>query len=95
MSGLDGVIAAETTLSDVDGEAGRLIIRGRSLDELVAGYRYEDVLALLWETLFPECNGTNLLAGALGEARARVFDHLSDMMGDTRYAVGISDIGIR
>lgn len=76
MSGLDGVIAAETTLSDVDGEAGRLIIRGRSLDELVAGYRYEDVLALLWETLFPECNGTNLLAGALGEARARVFDHL-------------------
>lgn len=76
MSGLDGVIAAETALSDVDGEAGRLIIRGRSLDELVVGYRYEDVLALLWETLFPECNGTNPLAGALGEARAHVFDHL-------------------
>ncbi|HEV2271757.1 MAG TPA: citrate synthase/methylcitrate synthase [Steroidobacteraceae bacterium] len=76
MSGLDGVIAAETTLSDVDGEAGRLIIRGRSLDELVAGYRYEDVLALLWETLFPECNGADRLAAALGEARARVFNHL-------------------
>lgn len=76
MSGLDGVIAAETLLSDVDGEAGRLIIRGRSLDELVARYRYEDVLTLLWETLFPECNGANRLTRALGEARARVFSHL-------------------
>lgn len=76
MSGLDGIIAAETTLSDVDGEAGRLIIRGRSLDELVARYRYEDLLTLLWETLFPECNGANGLAAALGEARARAFDHL-------------------
>lgn len=76
MSGLDGVIAAETSLSDVDGEAGRLIIRGRSLDELVARYRYEDVLALLWETLFPERDGAIPLAGALGEARVRVFGHL-------------------
>jgi citrate synthase len=76
MSGLDGVIAAETVLSDVDGEAGRLIIRGRSLAELVARYRYEDVLTLLWESLFPECDGANRLTGALGEARARVFDQL-------------------
>ena len=75
MSGLDGVIAAETVLSDVDGEAGRLIIRGRSLDELIAHYRYEDVLTLLWEQLFPECDGTKPLAAALGEARARIFDH--------------------
>ncbi|MHB8813096.1 MAG: citrate synthase/methylcitrate synthase [Steroidobacteraceae bacterium] len=76
MSGLDGVIAAETALSDVDGEAGRLIIRGRSLDELVARYRYEEVLTLLWESLFPECDGANRLTAALGEARARVFDQL-------------------
>lgn len=76
MNGLDGVIAAETTLSDVDGEAGRLIIRGRSLDELVALCGYEDVLALLWETLFPECDGSNRLDTALGKARVRVFEHV-------------------
>jgi citrate synthase len=75
MSGLDGIIAAETVLSDVNGDAGRLVIRGRSLDELVAHCRYEDVLTLLWEALFPECDGTNPLAAALGEARASVFDH--------------------
>ena len=34
-SGLDDVIAAETQLSDVDGAAGRLIIRGVSLDDLI------------------------------------------------------------
>ena len=32
--GLEGVIAAETVLSEVDGKAGRLVIRGLSLDEL-------------------------------------------------------------
>lgn len=76
MSGLDGVIAAETTLSDVDGEAGRLVIRGRSLDELVAHCRYEDVLALLWTALFPEREGESGLAEELGAARVRVFEHL-------------------
>ena len=76
MSGLDGVIAAETVLSDVDGEAGRLIIRGRSLDELVAHCRYEDVLTLLWATLLPGCDGESRLDAALGEARVRVFRHV-------------------
>ncbi len=28
-NGLEGVIAAETGLSDVDGAAGRLVVRGR------------------------------------------------------------------
>jgi len=76
MSGLDGVIAAETALSDVDGEAGRLVIRGRSLDELVAHCRYEDVLTLLWTTLFPESDGEKPLAGELGAARVRVFEYV-------------------
>ena len=46
-SGLDDVVAAETALSDVDGLAGRLIIRGHSLDELAGRASAEDVLALL------------------------------------------------
>ena len=35
-SGLEDVVAAETVLSDVDGKNGRLIVRGVSLDDLVA-----------------------------------------------------------
>lgn len=48
-SGLDGIIAAETTLSHVDGEGGRLIVRGIELRELVATRGLEGVAALLWD----------------------------------------------
>ena len=41
-NGLEDVIAAETQLSDVDGEAGRLVIRGVSLEHLV-----DDALSLI------------------------------------------------
>ncbi|WP_332691878.1 citrate/2-methylcitrate synthase, partial [Devosia sp.] len=52
-SGLEDVVAAETVLSDVDGANGRLIVRGVSLDELVATSRYEDVLHLLCDGFLP------------------------------------------
>lgn len=81
VNGLEDVIAAETVLSDVDGQAGRLVIRGRSLDELVASSTFEDVLALLWAELF---DGSHVEAGCnerplpaqLGAARSRVFAHV-------------------
>jgi citrate synthase len=47
MSGLDDVIAAETTLSEVDGLNGRLIICGHTLDSLVGHIIYEGVLTML------------------------------------------------
>lgn len=53
-NGLEDVIAAETKLSDVDGEGGRLIIRGLSLDRLVATETYEDVAVLLLDGFFPQ-----------------------------------------
>ncbi len=55
--GLEGVIAAETHLSHVDGERGELIVAGRRLEELVR-HDYEDVVAALWQA-----------AGATGQAR--------------------------
>ena len=51
-SGLDDVVAAETALSDVDGLAGRLIIRGHSLDDLAWRTSLEDVLAMLLADAF-------------------------------------------
>lgn len=73
-SGLEDVIAAETQLSDVDGEAGRLIIRGVSLDRLVGASRYEDVAALLLDGLLEL--STEELAVELGRARVEVFRHV-------------------
>ncbi len=45
--GLENVIAAETVLSDVDGLAGKLIIRGLPLDAIAGRLSYEEALALL------------------------------------------------
>jgi len=71
MQGLDDVIAADTVLSEVDGKAGRLIIRGRSLDELAGHTRFEDVVRLLWEGFLDPLPDD--LAPALGAARHEVF----------------------
>src|SRR5687768_15450537 len=45
--GLEGVVAAETRLSMVDGERGELVIGGFRVEELSA-WRFEDVVELLW-----------------------------------------------
>jgi citrate synthase len=45
--GLEGVVAAETRLSMVDGERGELVIGGFRLEEL-ASWHFEDVVELLW-----------------------------------------------
>lgn len=73
--GLDDVVAAETVLSEVDGQAGRLIIRGRSLDELAGRVRYEDVAHLLWGGFFDHLPPD--FGVALGAARAEVFGEVS------------------
>jgi citrate synthase len=46
-SGLEGVVAAETRLSMVDGERGELVIGGFRVEEL-SSWRFEDVVELLW-----------------------------------------------
>lgn len=73
-SGLEHVVAAETVLSDVDGKAGRLIIRGWPVEELAARFGYEAALALLWQPFF-EALGTEAdIQRALGKARVKAFD---------------------
>jgi citrate synthase len=73
--GLEGVVAADTVLSEVDGQAGRLIIRGRSLDELAGHATYEEVTRLLWDGFFEDLPAD--LAPALGAARLEVFAEVS------------------
>lgn len=81
-SGLEDVIAAETVLSDVDGLAGRLVIRGRSLDDLVPHSSVEDGIELLWGGFFNDLPKGEELQKALGEARVQVFHH-TDALDDT------------
>ena len=69
--GLEDVVAAYTVLSEVDGRAGRFIIRGRSLDELAGRTRFEDVTHLLFEGFYEGLTAD--LQPALGAARTQVF----------------------
>ena len=80
VDGLEGVVAAETVLSEVDGEAGRLLIRGRTLEEIAGRWPFEAVVGLLWDGFFPEIPET--LAPRLGEARCAVFAEV-DALDDT------------
>lgn len=80
-SGLEDVIAAETVLSDVDGLAGRLVIRGVPLAALAGHASYEDALHLLWDGFFDDLPSVAALPGALGAARVRAFETLADTSG--------------
>src|ERR1700761_5963445 len=76
VQGLDGVIAAQTVLSDVDGQAGRLVIRGRDVAALAAGFRFEEAVALLWEGFF-DLPAVSELSVRLGRARQAAFEDLA------------------
>ena len=72
--GLDDVVAAETRLSHVDGDAGTLILRGLPLEAAV-GLGFERVTAHLWDGLVPGISADGMAAG-LGRARVSAFDRL-------------------
>src|SRR5262249_2909282 len=51
--GLDGVVAAQTRLSHVDGQAGELIIGGYELKELAGHVSFEEAAYMLWNGALP------------------------------------------
>lgn len=51
--GLDGVVAGQTRLSHVDGQAGELIIGGYQLKELAGRVSFEEAAQLLWSGALP------------------------------------------
>ncbi|MGI8562994.1 MAG: citrate synthase [Candidatus Dormibacter sp.] len=51
--GLEGVVAAQTEISEVDGQNGRLIYRGGHLINEVADRSYEAIAYLLWQGELP------------------------------------------
>ena len=51
--GLEGVVAAETKLSHVDGRQGVLVIAGYPLDQLADNATYEEAVYLLWNGALP------------------------------------------
>ncbi|WP_338726846.1 citrate synthase [Haladaptatus sp. DJG-WS-42] len=51
--GLEGVLVAESSLSFIDGDAGKLVYRGYTIEDLARNTSYEEVLYLLWHGELP------------------------------------------
>ncbi|MBR1123337.1 citrate synthase/methylcitrate synthase [Bradyrhizobium lablabi] len=82
--GLDGVPAAETMLSHVDGERGELIIAGEHVKNLVGKSSFEGVTARLWNAAAGKTLSEANVRASLGAARERAFARLPDLLPATR-----------
>ncbi|MFU8866547.1 citrate synthase [Natronococcus sp.] len=68
--GLEGVLVAESALSSVDGDAGRLIYRGYSIEDLARGASYEEVVYLLWHGELPTEDELESFTASLTDERS-------------------------
>jgi citrate synthase len=80
-SGLDDVVAAETVLSDVNGQLGQLVIRGHAVEELVETSTFEDIAALMWNGETPGAPDRESLRASLAAARQDAFRMLPSLGG--------------
>ncbi len=72
--GLADVVVASTSLSDVDGARGLLVLRGHELEALAGKRRFAEVCGLLWEGALP--SDPERIARALGTGRERAWREL-------------------
>jgi citrate synthase len=76
VGGLEGVVIGDTELSHIDGEAGRLVVRGLDVESLAGRARFEDVCPLLWSGALPREAERSSIRRALGDARVHAFELL-------------------
>jgi len=88
-SGLEGVEAARTAISDVDGERGRLTIAGQDVEALAARASFEDVCILLWDGRLPDDGESAPFRRALGRARVHAYEELAGLGSALQAADGM------
>ena len=76
-SGLDGVVVAETLISDVDGEQGRLVIAGADVEQLAETASFEDAAS----RVLGAAGGAALDAAELAAARTAAWE-MMPRLGD-------------
>jgi 2-methylcitrate synthase len=67
--GLEGVVAAETELCDLDGTNGRLAYRGYDIDDLARKATFEEVAYLLWMGELPNKGQLHRFMAEMAAAR--------------------------
>ncbi len=80
-AGLEGVAAAETALSDVDGAAGRLILCGEDVEAFAADHSFAGAAATFWGIAEAKpAAPAEAVQAALGEARAAAFERFETLV---------------
>ncbi len=90
--GLEGVVVADTAISDVDGERGHLVIAGADVEQLARTASFEEaaarVLAAGAGAATPLPGGA-ALGASLGRARAEAWEHLPRLGDALEHADGM------
>lgn len=68
--GLEGVLAAESELSRIDGDAGELSYRGYDIEDLAEGASFEEVAYLLWYGTLPDQRELQSFSESMAAERA-------------------------
>ena len=77
--GLEGVVAAETGISYVNGDHGKLFYRGYDLDRIAGRVSFEELVHLLWFGEFPTAEELDDFQGVLA-AEMRLPTQVLEMM---------------
>jgi citrate synthase len=87
--GLEGIVVARSALSHVDGELGRLVIRGYDVEALAAVATFEATVGLLESGVLPDAAGARVVGDGLGKARAWAFEQMPRMTDALRMTDGM------
>jgi citrate synthase len=89
--GLEGVVAAQTRLSSVDGQAGELIIAGFAVEELASNAAFEETVYLLWHDQLPDAEQLRAFRQALAAQRTLPQAALDLLRAAAKQRIGAMD----
>ncbi|MFB6361756.1 MAG: citrate synthase [Halobacteriales archaeon] len=84
--GLEGVLVAESSLSYIDGDAGKLVYRGYPIEALARQASFEEVVYLLWYGHLPDAAELDAFSGEMAAERP-----LSEDLMDTIERLAAAD----
>src|SRR6185369_1945912 len=79
-SGLEGVVAADTVLSHVDGNDGTIWVRGHTIDELVKHHGFEGTVAIIWNGFVGDGLTRARIQREFGRGREHAFAQMPDWL---------------
>tara|TARA_Y100000996_G_scaffold24461_1_gene17583 strand:+ start:2063 stop:3205 length:1143 start_codon:yes stop_codon:yes gene_type:complete len=86
VKGLEGIVAADTKLSSVNGEKGILRYCGYNIDDLAFNTSFEETICLLYDYELPNEERLNEMTKNIGEARVlpkEVISVITELVGKT------------